>query len=266
MSITGTAAGVPFVAVPPPAPGPGSPVVVAWHLLDAPRTEAAFAAALPLAGLDAWRIYLGLPLCGARSGGPDELMALGGQDAVRLVYGAITEQAEAEFGPAFAELGERLRIGAGPLVLLGGSLGSSVALSVLATRPDDVAATVLVSPLVQLTPLVAMLGEEFGMPYTWDDGSRAIAGRMDFVARAGELGDAPLRLLVGADDHPSAVRAPADALVAARPGTSLVVAPGVEHALAEEPGVEPAPQTAAAATVDRLAVDFLKSLVSPATV
>lgn len=265
MSITGTAAGVPFVAVPPSSPGPSSPVVVAWHLLDPPRTEAAFAAALPLAGLDAWRVYLGLPLCGARSGGPDELMGLVGQDAVRLVYGAITAQAQAEFGPAYAELEERFGFGSGPLVLVGGSLGSSVALSVLAERAD-VAATVLVSPLVQLTPLVTLLGEEFGMPYAWDDGSRAIADRMDFVARAAELGDAPLRLVVGADDHPVAFRAPADALVEARPGAELAVVPGVEHALAEEPGVEPAPQTAAAGAVDRLVVGFVKSVVSPATV
>jgi hypothetical protein len=56
------AAGVPFVAVPPETgPRPAAPAVVAWHLQDAPRTEAAFAAALPLAGLDAWRIYLGCP-------------------------------------------------------------------------------------------------------------------------------------------------------------------------------------------------------------
>ncbi len=256
MPITGTAAGVPFVAVPPPSPGPESPVVVAWHLLDAPRTEAAFAVALPLAGLDAWRVYLGLPLCGARSGGPDELMALGGQDAVRLVYGAITAQAAAEFGPAHAELAERFGFGAGPLALLGGSLGSSVALTVLAAR-TDVAAAVLVSPLVQLTPLVTMLGEEFGMPYTWDDGSRAIADRMDFVARATELGEVPTLVVVGEDEHP-ALRRSALELRDVLPAAELALVPGLEHALAEEPGTEPAPQTAAAAAVDTRAVAWLR--------
>jgi hypothetical protein len=56
--------------------------VVAWHLLDSPRTEAALAAAVPLAGLDAWRIYFGLPLSGARlpEGGYPEL-----QRRVRVV-------------------------------------------------------------------------------------------------------------------------------------------------------------------------------------
>jgi hypothetical protein len=36
--------------------------------MDAPRNEAAFAAALPLDELDAWKVYLGLPTFGARSG------------------------------------------------------------------------------------------------------------------------------------------------------------------------------------------------------
>ncbi len=46
--------------------------MIAWHLMDPPRTAAAFAAALPLQGLDAWRVYLELPLCGSRlpAGGP----------------------------------------------------------------------------------------------------------------------------------------------------------------------------------------------------
>ena len=63
--IAGVAAGVPYVALPPAGGArPDAPVVVAWHLLDAPRTEAAFAAAVPLTGLDAWKIYFGLPMSG----------------------------------------------------------------------------------------------------------------------------------------------------------------------------------------------------------
>ncbi|EFC85747.1 hypothetical protein [Parafrankia sp. EUN1f] len=61
--VVDVAAGVPFVAVPPDGGArPESPTVLAWHLLDAPRTERAFASALPLQGLDAWRVYFGLPL------------------------------------------------------------------------------------------------------------------------------------------------------------------------------------------------------------
>jgi hypothetical protein len=65
--ITGMAAGVPFTALPPTIniDGPAR-LVLAWHMLDAPCTDAAFAAALPLTGVPAWRVYLGMPLCGAR--------------------------------------------------------------------------------------------------------------------------------------------------------------------------------------------------------
>lgn len=52
--ITGVAAGVPYVALPPAGDRDGAPLVVAWHLVDPPRSEAAMAAAVPLAGdLDA---------------------------------------------------------------------------------------------------------------------------------------------------------------------------------------------------------------------
>jgi len=100
--VSGTAAGVPFLALPPTGgTRPGASVVVAWHLMDPPRTEAAFAAALPLAGLDAWRIYLGLPMCGARlpAGGQDELMRLGYADAVLNLQGPIAAQGAEESPP-----------------------------------------------------------------------------------------------------------------------------------------------------------------------
>src|SRR5450432_2720341 len=102
---TGTAAGVPYLAFPPSTPGACAPVVIAWHLLDPPRTPAAFAAAIPLDGLDAWRIYLGLPMTGDRmiEGGPDEFMRLVFADGVLNVHGPITAQAKAEFEPALAE-------------------------------------------------------------------------------------------------------------------------------------------------------------------
>ncbi len=51
-TVTGTAAGVPFTALPPTEGTDGhAPLIVTWHMLDAPRTDAAFAAALPMAGV-----------------------------------------------------------------------------------------------------------------------------------------------------------------------------------------------------------------------
>src|SRR5947208_11021324 len=98
---TGVAAGVPYLAFPPATPRRAVPVVIAWHLLAPPRSPAAFAAAVPLAGLDAWRVYLELPMTGSRSpaGGPEELGRLAFEDPVLNLHGPITAQAMAEFEP-----------------------------------------------------------------------------------------------------------------------------------------------------------------------
>ena len=74
--------------------------------MDAPRNEAAFAAALPLDGLDAWKVYLGLPTFGARSlnGGVDEVMKLLATDAPDLVHGPVHSQAAEEFPADWARL------------------------------------------------------------------------------------------------------------------------------------------------------------------
>lgn len=73
--ITGKAAGVPYVALPPADGAETAPLVLTWHLGAPPRSETAMAAALPLRGLEAWRVYLGLPVLGSRlpEGGLDEL-------------------------------------------------------------------------------------------------------------------------------------------------------------------------------------------------
>ncbi|MHB8311693.1 MAG: alpha/beta hydrolase family protein [Candidatus Dormibacteria bacterium] len=268
--LTGVAAGVPFLAVPPESgPRPSAPVVVAWHLLDPPRTEAAFAAAVPLAGLDAWRIYLGLPLSGSRlpAGGRDELMRLGYEDAVLNLQGPISHQAAEEFAPALADLRTRLDLGNGPIGVLGGSMGAAIALLTLAEGIIDIRAAVLVSPLVQLRPAVEAMEKRFGVIYQWSDPSHEVARRLDFVARADQIaqrGEPAVLLLVGEEDDPECVGKPAERMreaLASRYAdptrVELITVPGMAHALADEPGTEPAPQTRPAAAVDRHAVGWL---------
>ncbi|MEP7054825.1 MAG: alpha/beta hydrolase [Actinomycetota bacterium] len=269
---TGVAAGVPFLAVPPPGGGrPDSPVVVAWHLMDPPRTEAAMSAALPLDGLQAWRLYFGLPLAGSRmpAGGPEELNRLAFEDAVMNLHGPVVAQAAAEFPAAFEELRSRFGFGAGSLGLLGGSAGAAVAATVLAETEDlAVSAAVLVSPLLQLRPLVDAISRHYEMTYQWSVASESVAARIDFVARADEIAEhsePAVLLVVGGNDFPDGILAPAERLRAALTSRyadpsriALTTMPGMAHALAEEPGMEPAPQTAQAAEVDRLAVDWLR--------
>jgi hypothetical protein len=280
--IVGTAAGVPFLAVPPEtAPRPGTPVVVAWHLMDPPRTEAAFAAALPLRGLNAWRVYLGLPLCGARlpAGGAEELTRLGYEDAVLNLQGPIVSGAAEEFPAALAAVRAQLGLGRGPVALVGGSAGAAVAQLVLAeTGPAadiETRAAVLISPMTQLRPVVDAVGRRFGVDYRWREESLRVAQRLDFVSRSAELaaaGQPAIRLVVGAEDDAEGFLGPARRLRDALAGqyddaarVDLAVVPGMGHALADEPGIEPAPQTAPAAAVDRLAVEWLRSHLTATT-
>jgi hypothetical protein len=270
----GVSVGVPFLAVAPSRPRPEAPVVVLWHMMDPPRTAEAFSAALPLRGVDAWKIYLGLPLTGSRlpAGGMAELMRLAAGDAVMNLHEPISRTGAVELPAVLealaAQLGWRHRPA---LALVGGSLGSVVAQRALleTIRPAgwSVDAAVLVSPVSQLRPMVNAMSERFNVAYQWHDASSAVADRLDFVARAPEfsaLGQPAVRLIVGAEDHPGGFVEPAtrlrDALMVAYDNPArvdLTLLAGMGHPLADEPGIERAPQTLHAAQADGLAAEWL---------
>lgn len=83
---------------------------------------------------------------------------------------------------------------------------------------------------------------------------------MDFVTRAGELTgrdpQPPILLVTGAEDNPRFPLQAERLLGALResyrdPGhLQHVTIPGMKHAFADEPGIDPAPQTADAKQVD----------------
>jgi pimeloyl-ACP methyl ester carboxylesterase len=239
--VEGAAAGVPFVAVPPADPDAPAALVAGWHLMDVPASERAMAEAVPMAGLQAWRVYFGLPLSGARlpEGGHEEVFRRASEDAVLNVFEPVTEQAAGEFPAALAELRDRLPGATGPLGVFGGSAGAIVALEVLARGDAGIAAAAVASPVVQLAPMIAANERRFGVTYSWTERSRAVAARYDYVDRAGEL-TAPLLLVAGADDD-VAVREPAQAL-RDKLGAELVTVGGMAH--------EFPPGTPAAARVD----------------
>ena len=181
---------------------------MAWHLADPPRTETALAAALPLAGLDAWRIYLGLPMHSSRSIDRAEYLRLAYEDAVVNHFGPITAQARRRVPGRIRRTGRPVRVRRGPLALLGGSLGSAVAQLVAMDR-DDVAAEVLVSPVTRLRAAVAATSAASTSPTPGTRAADEIADELDFVARADETAStAPaVRLIVGErDDAPSTTR------------------------------------------------------------
>lgn len=258
MTITGTAAGVPFTALPPAGGGP-APLIVTWHLMDAPSNDAAFAAALPLAGVDAWRVYLGMPWCGARS--YPEGYELSRRDPMKLYIDPVVRQATEEFPAALAHLRDEFPLDDGPIGVVGGSLGGAVALNVTASGQVPVSALAIVNAAIRASSVVALI-ESTGKPYEWDDESRAAAARLDFVARAADLaagGQAPALLVVSGEEDYADFRFDAAALVSAVPGAGLVTVPELAHPLAERPGVEPAPQLPVAKVVDDAMIAWFES-------
>jgi dienelactone hydrolase len=235
-------------------------MVVMWHLMDPPCTDAAMAAALPMAVLPAWRVYFGLPLTGRRfpAGGFEELIRLGHADAVLNLYGPILSKAADEAPVAVAAVRAEFGIADGPIGVAGGSAGGAVALEVIARGGLPVTAAALVNPMVRVAGAVTANERILDVRYEWTDASRAVAERFDFLRRAAEIAAAAPALLVisGEDDDPE-FRGDAEALErelasryrdAARLRRQSV--PGMPHHLAEPPGIEPAPQNAHAATVD----------------
>jgi dienelactone hydrolase len=151
-------------------------------------------------------------------------------------------------------------------------MGSAVAGLVLTETArasgESVTAAVLISPMAQLRDAVDATGRRFGVAYPWGPESLLLADRMDFVARANEIaqqGQPAIQLIVGADDDAAGFLEPARRLRLALSATyddpgrvDLVVVPGMGHALADEPGTEPEPQSAAAMAVDDHATTWLR--------
>lgn len=214
-SITGTAAGVPFTALPPTGgAGRSAPLIVTWHMLDAPRTDAAFAAALPMAGVPAWRVHLGMPMCGRRmvDGRLDAALQLAREDALLAFLAPIARQATDEFPAALGALREQLPVDDGPVHVLGASLGGTVALQVMTAQQIPLRSVALVNPAVRIRTVVGLTDAIAGRPYRWTEEADGVADELDFVARAGHATTQPPLLLVsGQDDHPG-LRADAAAL------------------------------------------------------
>ena len=268
--VGGEAAGVPYVAMPPAAVGDAgsAPLIVGWHLNDPPRSAAALAAALPLAGVPAWRVFLDLPMHGRRQlpGGLQEFMRLGYADAVLEAFEPQVSQAVAEFPAVLAELRARLPVADGPIGLLGASIGALPAQLVMADRLAQVSAAVLISPVIQLAEVVAANERRFGVTYPWTDASREVAARFDLVARAADIATADpqpaLLLVVGAEDDPAFSRqckrlqAELDHRYRDGQRVAMMTIPDMSHAFAAEPGIEPEPQTPQARRIDSAATEW----------
>lgn len=145
-----------------------------------------------------------------------------------------------------------------------------MALQVLTAGEVPVRSVALVNPAVRIRPGVELVEGIAGRPYRWTAAANRVADELDFVARAGEITSQPPLLLVsGERDHP-ALRADAAALVDAlraryaRPDDiELISVPDLAHPLAEEPGLEPAPQLPATRAADEVLTRWFLRRLAP---
>ncbi|MGI8334936.1 hypothetical protein ACRYCC_33705 [Actinomadura scrupuli] len=257
---SGTAARVPYVALPPTAidaePDGPTRLIVAWHGFEPPRSEGSFAAAVPMSGVPAWRVFLGLPMFGNRlpPGGIAEVRARAQRDYLLELYGPVVQQAAAELPAAVAEIRDDLGLADTPIGLVGFSAGGGAALLALAEGNIEVAAAALIAPIAVPALVLAAMERRSGGTYTWTPESRAVADRLDFTSRAAEVvaRDPALMLVAGAGDElvaESELAVLRDRLTAGG-GTVEALTFSMGHALAAEPGLAAEPPIAEAVSVD----------------
>ncbi|PRX99454.1 alpha/beta hydrolase family protein [Allonocardiopsis opalescens] len=286
-AISGVAAGVPYVAMPPASGADQAPMVVAWHSFEPPRSEVALAGTLPMAGVDAWRVYLGLPMFGTRlpEGGLAEIQQLGGDDYLLNLLGPVVEKATAELGAAVAELSARLPVSGGPVALAGVGEGGTAVLLALAESGLPVAAAGVVNPVVFPAHVLAAREREAGAAYRWTDRSRELAAWLDFTTRAADIGGrmprTPLLVVTGQADevvrpahgqalHDALVRAYAEdgpAEQTAEQPTSddrlrHITIPDLTHTMGPEPGLRPGPPAPGPVLADRALTEWFRRFLA----
>ncbi|RKS06400.1 prolyl oligopeptidase family protein [Nocardiopsis sp. Huas11] len=278
--VTGTAAGVPYLALPPADGRVPAPLVLGLHAFEPPRSESALAGAVPMAPLPAWRVFLGLPLFGARlpEGGVTEINRLGERDYLVELFGPVVEQAAAELRRVTTALRAAFPITDDPVGLVGVGAGAAAALLALADAALPVGAAAVINPVVDPALVIAARQERTGNPYTWTDQARQVRDWLDFTARADEIArsQAPLLVVTGRQDPvvpPQHGQTLHDALSSARDGHGdehalrHIVVPDLAHAIGPEPGLEPGPLTPAGVLTDRALTEwFHRHLTSSAQV
>ena len=230
------------------------PVIVLWHGLGPPGSEEELMRALPLDDVPAVKVYLGLPLLGARApaAGAETLAQRQAQDYALRIFEPIVVGAARELPRVLAALQQQKCPGAtGKIGLFGFSAGGAAVLLAL-TAPDiPVSVAITVNAPAGLEPAIDALEAATKQPYAWSDASRKLAQRTNPVLHAREIATRsppPAILLVHGADDPTISPAQsvslekalrplyADAHVQDR--LELMMAAGVSHSWADSPSAD----------------------------
>jgi dienelactone hydrolase len=245
-TIRATLAGVPAILRIPNTVK--KPPILLWHGLGPPGSESELSSALPLDDVPAVKIYLGLPLLGARAPSGEEASLAQRQtaDYALQIFEPIVVGAARELPAVLAELRQLHCLRAHESVgLFGFSAGGAAALVALTNSSTRIGAAVVVNAPTSLNVAVQGFERATRQPYAWSAASRQLAQRTDPVAHPAEIavGRPPRALLLfqGADDAVIAPDGAASLEAALRPyyqragdgrRLKLIVAPGVPHAWA----------------------------------
>ena len=230
-----------------------SPIVL-WHGFGPPDSERALLQALPLDDVPAVKVYLGLPLFGARppAGGADELVRRQRQDLARLVFEPVVMGAAKELPAVLEALARHGCMSRGEAIgLFGFSAGGAAVLYAMAEADVPIGVAITLNASTGLTASVDAFERATKGSYAWTDAARQLARRSDGVNRAKDIaaGDPPpaLRIIHGAEDAmltPRLAVSLRDALLPwyraanAEHRLQLTVAPGMAHVWTDAGTVE----------------------------
>lgn len=183
------------------------PPIVLWHGFGPPDSEQALMDALPLDEVPAVKVYLGLPLFGARmpAGGNKDLVRRQTEDFASLLFEPAVMGAAAEL-PAVLKALEGLGCleSGDEIGLFGFSAGGAAVLFALAEAEVPVSSAVILNASTGLNASIRALESTTKRPYAWTESARDLAKRSDGVGRAADIaaGDSPPALLIihGSDD------------------------------------------------------------------
>lgn len=200
-----TLAGVPAILR---VPGKiAKPPIVLWHGFGPPASPQALMDAMPLDGVPSVKVYLGLPLFGARApaGGVKELIRRQKQDFAKLLFKPSVVGAAEELPAVVTALEQRGcmtpkdRIG-----LFGFSAGGASALIVLEQHKVAVGAAIVLNASTGLNASVNALERVTEQKYAWTPAARMLGQQTDAIRHAEQIarGNPPPALLIvqGADD------------------------------------------------------------------
>ncbi|WP_157994299.1 alpha/beta hydrolase family protein [Peristeroidobacter agariperforans] len=183
-----------------------SPIVL-WHGFGPPASEQALMEALPLDDVPAVKVYLGLPLFGARApaGGSNELARRQQEDLATLVFEPAVMGAAKELPAVVRALEERNCLKRGERIgLFGFSAGGAAVFYALAERDVRIGAAVTLNASTGLSASVNAYERATKGSYNWTGAARRLAQRSDAAGRAKDIatGHPPPALLIihGNDD------------------------------------------------------------------